>query len=130
MSTCYVPVRREYPSGRVNTEWCAPDGRCLRSRPEAWRYYTSCLEAADAGYDDFVAAPARPPSPVAGTPSCALPPSGWDRPSERDAVPPESRLFAAEAPGGSQSVSDLADVIPYHERLPARPMPHRRGARS
>ena len=42
----YVQVRREYPSGH-RTEWQAPDGTVLPSKPRAWAYYTSTMVAPD-----------------------------------------------------------------------------------
>lgn len=159
----YQPERRTRPNGRVDTEWVAPDGTRLRSRPEAWKHYTKTVESSGSayvrhraeaselgtagsvagasidGYEPYDGADAdvaaavsaldsgSPPSAAAPVAAPAAPaPRHLGAPTPSDAVPPEIVSSAAAAPGGSQSVSSLADIVPFHERASLRRAPKRR----
>ena len=108
----YVSSRREYPSGRTETLWVAPDGSRLRSRPEAWRHYSAHVESLEASYVDY-----EPPTAASPAAASARSPGA---PARLDAVPPEVPRLAAADPGGSLSVDFLAEIVPYHDRPPTR----------
>jgi hypothetical protein len=116
----YVQVRRDYPSG-CRTEWQAPDGTLLPSKPRAWAYYASTMHAADEldGKSDGGSESSSQSSRVASSHRGSASGGRGAR------VTPDSNYRRSRTVHGG-SPRSASEIVPEHERPPVRRPPKER----